>query len=156
VTGTGESPESPSPAPRSTEFIGFELGTTRYAVAVTQVRELMPVPVITEVPRAPAEIAGVMLAAGSVITIIDLARLLGVPSAARGERSRVILVQGAGELLGFLVSKTLGVYELRGDQIEPLAQSGESEPALLRPWGKGRPSQTASDALLLLDLASWR
>jgi purine-binding chemotaxis protein CheW len=152
MTGDDPSPEVSLTAERVTEFIGFELGTMRYALPLAQVRELMPVPAITEVPGAPVDVAGVMLLGGSVITVIDLARRLGVPTATLSERSRVILVQSDAELLGLLVSRVLGVYALRGDQIDPFAASQQDETVLVRASGKGRPSETASDALLLLDL----
>ena len=50
------------------EFLAFDLANERYALPLSCVREIMRVPAVTEVPRGPEEVLGVISARGSVTT----------------------------------------------------------------------------------------
>jgi chemotaxis signal transduction protein len=132
------------------KFLVFELGNTRYALPLSSVREIMPVPAITEVPRSPAVVAGITLAAGRVITVVDLARILRLDNLAPSECTRLVLVQGRDEVLGLLVGKVVGVHVLHRDQIENVPPAS----GLPAAWGTAHSGEPGADRLLLLDPAS--
>jgi purine-binding chemotaxis protein CheW len=94
------------------EFLLFEVAGARFGLPVASVREIARVPNITPVPRSPADVAGVMLASGVVITVIDLARRLRLPPTASTGRARILLIRQRRETLGLLVDDVIGVRQL--------------------------------------------
>jgi len=103
------------------QFVAFRLGTEEYAVAIDRVREILKAPVLTEVPRAPAHVAGVILVRGEVVAVQDPRRRLGLPGAP-GPAARVIVCEGAGERVGLLVDGVSQVLRLLPAEIEDRAQ----------------------------------
>jgi purine-binding chemotaxis protein CheW len=105
------------------EFLTFLLGREEYAVAIERVREVVRSPPITEVPRAPAHILGVVTVRGEVVAVIDPRRRLGLPAAhpAEGEGKVVIVDAGDGPC-GLHVDGVASVVRLRPGSIEPCPQ----------------------------------
>ncbi len=54
IEPTGERDVAAVEGARVREFLGFRLGAERYGLALRSIREILKVPPITEVPRAPA------------------------------------------------------------------------------------------------------
>ena len=119
------------------EYLAFDLATERYALPLGCVREIMRVPQVTEVPRGPDDVLGVISARGAVTTLIDLRRRLHLPEAALSHRARVLLVDLGEEVVGLLVDAVLQVHRLAQDEIELAAVMGGSAPTHLS--GIGRP-----------------
>ena len=139
-------------APQSRELLVFDLAGERYALPLSCVREIMRVPAITDVPRAPDAVLGVVSARGRVTTVIDLRRRLLFAERPLGPRTRVLLVAHGDEVLGLLVDAVLQVQRLAPAEIELASTLGGSAPGHL--VGIGRPSGAApGELLLLLDLA---
>jgi purine-binding chemotaxis protein CheW len=109
----------PDEAPR--ELLAFLLAGEDYAVELSRVREIVKVPSITEVPRAPRDVRGIMSLRGDVIPVFDVRRRLGLPPS-RGDPSRdarVVIVDVADGRVGVLVDAVAQVVRLRPSTIEP-------------------------------------
>ncbi len=151
IQRTGGAPLAPDGGGHVRELLAFELGMERYALPLSCVREIVRVPVITEVPRSPDEVLGVISVRGAVTTLIDLRRKLRVDQPLMGGKSRVLLVDHGGEVLGILVDSVLQVHRLQPEEIELASVLGPQAPPYL--LGIGRPAGTADagEILLLLD-----
>ncbi len=103
------------------QFVAFRLGAEEYAVAIERVREILKAPALTEVPRAPAHVAGVILVRGEVVAVHDPRRRLGLPGAP-GPSARVIVCEAAGERVGLLVDGVSEVLRLPPSGIEDRTQ----------------------------------
>jgi purine-binding chemotaxis protein CheW len=80
------------------------------ALNVAQVRDVLgPLP-MTRVPRAPAEVAGVLNLRGHIVTAIDLAVRLGMSDA--GPRATSVVVEHEGDLYAILVDQVEEVVHL--------------------------------------------
>jgi purine-binding chemotaxis protein CheW len=132
------------------EYLAFTLGTEAYAIQIGNIVEILkPLP-ITEVPRADPEVVGVMSVRGRLVTVVDLKRRFHLARTfTMDKRSRILLVDAAGELIGLLVDEVLQVYRLADSAIEPPHVLGSEQPPYV--VGLGRPPGGA--VLLLLDLA---
>ena len=132
------------------EYLAFMLGTEAYAIQIgNNVEILNPLP-ITEVPRADPEVVGVMSVRGRLVTVVDLKRRFRLTrSFTMDKKSRILLVDAAGELIGLLVDEVLQVYRLAEAEVEPPQVLGTEQPPHV--VGIGRPAGGA--ILLLLDLA---
>lgn len=132
------------------EWLTFTLGGEEYGAAIEQVREVLKAPAITEVPRAPADVLGVIMVRGEVIAVIDPRRGLGLPAAPPGPKARVVVCDAGGGPRGILVDAVSDVVRLAPSAIEPRPTSlgGTSAEHIT---GIGR---DAGRLIILLDLVA--
>jgi purine-binding chemotaxis protein CheW len=92
-------------AVEATEHLAtFFLSGEEYGVDVRLVQEIIRVSEITQVPRAPGFIKGVINLRGRVIPVIDLKRKLGLGEVAESARqARIVVVKVRERLVGLLV-----------------------------------------------------
>lgn len=137
---------------KRTEYLAFSLGGEPYAIMISNIVEILkPLP-ITEVPRAGDEVVGVMSVRGRLVTVVDLKRRFRLaPSFTMDKRSRILLVDAAGEQIGLLVDEILQVYRLAEEEVEPPTVLGNEQ--LSHVVGIGRPQANPETVLLLLDLS---
>jgi purine-binding chemotaxis protein CheW len=126
------------------EFLAFLLGPEAYALPLSCVREIMRVPVITEVPRAPHEVLGIVSVRGQVTTLLDLRRKLKVAEASISTRTRVLLVDQGDEILGLLCDRVLQVHRLSEEEVEMASVLGREASSYV--MGIGRPGQRKTGA----------
>ena len=121
------------------EFLAFLLGPEAYALPLSCVREIMRVPTITEVPRAPHEVLGIVSVRGQVTTLIDMRRKLKVAESTISSRTRVLLVDQGDEILGLLCDRVLQVHRLSEDEVEMSSVLGREASSYV--MGIGRPGK---------------
>jgi purine-binding chemotaxis protein CheW len=132
---------------RRTEYLAFVLAGDTYAVQIAYIAEILKPPPLTEVPRAPRDVIGVMSVRGRLVTVIDLRRRFRLAEQAADRKTRILLVDGGEEQLGLLVDEVLQVYRLSDAEIEPAQVLGGEQPAHIA--GIGRPEGAL---LILVDL----
>jgi purine-binding chemotaxis protein CheW len=129
LAAPGAAPEPVAPLLEREEFLTFLLGGEEFAVAIERVREVVASPPITEVPRAPTHILGVVTVRGEVVAVLDPRRRLGLgKDAPAGEGKIVILDAGEGPA-GLKVDRIASVVRLRPGSIEPCPQGIAGERA---------------------------
>ena len=84
-------------------LVTFFLDREEYGVDVRLVQEIRRVTEITQVPRAPDFIKGVINLRGRIIPVIDLKKKLGLGEVTVTKLSRIVVVTIKGRLLGLLV-----------------------------------------------------
>jgi purine-binding chemotaxis protein CheW len=137
------------------EFLAFGLSGERFALPLSSVREIRQVAPITEVPRARSHVLGILSVRGRITTVVDLRKRLKMSAPPPTKASRVLLVEGADEIMGLLVDEVFQVYRLQEDEVELAAvvASDLSEYVL----GIGRPGTSergdigGQDIIVLLD-----
>ncbi len=134
---------------RRTEYLAFSLGGDAYAVRIELISEILRPPPITEVPRAPRSVRGVVSVRGRLVTVVDARSRLRLPETPFDGRARMLLANHYGEAMGLLVDEVHQVYRLADSEIEPAAALGGEQPPYI--LGIGRPA--SGGLLVLLDLA---
>jgi purine-binding chemotaxis protein CheW len=121
VDGDGAVDLEPGAAPLPLEeYLTFLLGEEAYGVAMARVREVLRAPPVTEVPRAPADVLGVVTIRGEIVAVVDPRRALGLPRAVLEEGAGRVVVVDAGEgPCGLLVDRVASVVRLPPGAIEP-------------------------------------
>jgi len=130
----------PAAGPETLEVLGFVLDTEDYALPLTEVREILKVPPVTEVPRAPPDVLGILSLRGTVVTLIDLRRRMGLSERPVDRKTRVLVVQRSDEPIGLLVDAVTQVVRLEPGDIEdrpavPGARHAEFLAGVARPGG---------------------
>jgi len=131
-------------------------GNEAYGFPLSAVREILVPPPLTEVPRAPDHILGVVTVRGQIITLTDLPRMLNLEVEQAEPYGRVLLIDNGDELIGVAVDRVVQVYRLEPNQIEYASAMGAELSEYV--VGVGRvPSSESSDGedmLILIDPVS--
>jgi purine-binding chemotaxis protein CheW len=97
----------------------FYLDEEEYGLPVKLVQEIIRVSEITQVPRAPEFIKGVINLRGRIIPVIDLRRKLGLGDVKTTRETRIVVVGLSGRLIGLLVDGASQVLRVPVASVEP-------------------------------------
>ena len=97
----------------------FFMDREEYGVDVRLVQEIRRVTEITQVPRAPDFIKGVINLRGRIIPVIDLKKKLGLGEVVTTKLSRIVVVTIKGRLLGLMVDGASQVLKVPVSLVEP-------------------------------------
>jgi purine-binding chemotaxis protein CheW len=104
---------------RETHIVGFRVGRETYGVPITALHEIVRVPEITAVPDAPDYLEGVINLRGKIVSVVDLRKRFGQASAMLDRRSRILVVEHRGRLVGMIVDSASEVLKIPESEIEP-------------------------------------
>lgn len=136
---------------KRTEYLAFGLAGETYAVEIDRVAEILRLLPMTEVPRSPDTVLGVLSVRGKLVTVVDLRRRLKLPAGATDRKTRILLVDaGTGEQVGLVVDDVQQVWRLAIEEIEPANVLGGEQGAHIA--GIGRPAASDGAVLILLDV----
>jgi purine-binding chemotaxis protein CheW len=114
------------------ELLAFRMGGEEYAVMVNDVREVLKLRDLTAVPNTPEYILGVMSLRGTMLTVIDLGRRLGLAPGVRDDRARIVVVGTDEEDVGLMVDRVTGVLKIMPEGIKPPPENVEQGAEYLR------------------------
>lgn len=133
------------------EVLAFRLGAEEYAVDILRIRELLKLRPITDVPRAPPFVLGIMSVRGQIVPIVDLRMRMRMPVSPPTRESRIVMVTRGEDLFGLLVDGVRQVVRLRDDDVEPTPRTlGAHDAEYLA--GIARPRADGARMLILLNL----
>lgn len=104
------------------QLVTFRLGSEEYGINIMQVQEIIRLPAIVWVPKAPLFVEGVINLREQVIPVIDLAKRLDVSSKGRTDDTRVVIANIQGNLVGLVVDSVSEVMRIGAEDIEPLPE----------------------------------
>ncbi len=100
--------------------IVFTLGAGTLAVPLTHIREVLRQPTVTPVPFVADWITGVANVRGDIVSVVELAAVLGLDHEPTDRRS-VLIAEGPDELIvGLLVDRVTGIRLLSPSDFEAL------------------------------------
>ncbi len=101
------------------EVLEFVLGDEEYGVLLEDVREIIRMKPITEIPRTPAFVKGILSLRGTMIPVIDLKMRLKLGETQITQMTRIVIISDDTRFFGIIVDKINGVVKIREDMIEP-------------------------------------
>jgi purine-binding chemotaxis protein CheW len=101
------------------ELLTFVIAREQYAVEIETIVEIVTPRVVTRIPNSGAAIVGIISLRGTIVALMDVRRLLRQPEATSGIDSRIIVVERAGEMMGFEVDRVLRVTRVEAASVEP-------------------------------------
>lgn len=105
------------------QLVVFLLAGCELAVDIRKVREIIRVPEITLMPKAPPFLEGIINLRGRIIAVLDLKKSFDIPRIDRTEESRVLVVEINGQMMGLLVDKVVGVQKVQPALIQPATEA---------------------------------
>lgn len=131
------------------QLVAFDVAGEIYGIDIANVQEIIRLPTITKIPRAPRFVEGVINLRGHIIPVIDLRKRFDIPEAEPTKESRIVVVQVGDFTIGMRVDAVTEVLRIRSDSIEPPSSivTG-TDSAFLR--GVGRLSQDGEEETLII------
>jgi purine-binding chemotaxis protein CheW len=109
------------------QLVSFMLADEEYGVEVLKVREIIRMPTITKMPNVPQHVEGIINLRGKVIPIISMRRRFNLMDNENTSQTRIIIMDVAGSLTGFIVDAVSEVIRIHSSEIQPppsMAHSG--------------------------------
>lgn len=130
------------------QLLTFSLDKEEYALDIETIREIIKPREITEIPRAPEHILGILSLRGQVIPVYDLKQRLKLGRGVVTPSTRIIVCQDGDRVVGLLVDCITQVVKIAKDGVEatPANMAGIDRNLLL---GVGR---SQGRFLILLNL----
>ena len=101
------------------QWLTFSLGEEEYALDIEAVSEIIKPREVTDIPRVPNFIRGIISLRGIIVPVFDLRGRLKLGVVASGGTTRIIVCQHDGKMAGFLVDSINQVVNIPQSQIEP-------------------------------------
>lgn len=101
------------------ELISFIIGKQEFCVDIMSVREIRGWSPATPLPHSPVFVRGVINLRGAVLSIVDLATRLGLPSSEPSARHVIIVAQVGQQVAGLLVDAVTGILTVTAETIRP-------------------------------------
>jgi purine-binding chemotaxis protein CheW len=105
-------------------WVCFSLDRQLYGLPIHDVQEVLCQFDIEPVPGAASEVLGVINLRGTVVTVVDLRRRLGVPAPAADADTRIVVIEHDGERFGLLVDRVADVRKVVDGAVKPAPDVG--------------------------------
>ncbi len=101
------------------QLVSFLLSNEEFGIEVLKVREIIRMPSVTKMPNTPDYVEGIINLRGKVIPIISMRRRFGLPESDHDGHTRIMVMDVAGGLTGFIVDGVSEVIRIHNDEIQP-------------------------------------
>jgi purine-binding chemotaxis protein CheW len=101
------------------QVVVFSLGGEHYGLPITAVREIIRYTAPSATATARGAIRGMIILRGRTLPIVDLSSRLGQELEV-GLRTRILVLEVAGDALGLIVDGVDGILPIAADRIEAL------------------------------------
>lgn len=103
---------------KTVELATFYIGQALCGMNILQIQEINKIMQLTPVPQAPEYVKGVLNLRGKIVTIIDLAKKLGLGNTEVDDNTRNIIINTHDGSAGVLVSKISDVVSAEKNTME--------------------------------------
>lgn len=94
------------------EILEFEVSGNHYGINVAKIREILPYQKPTQVPNAHPSVEGIFMPRDTIITIVNLAKSLGLYESGNYEKDMYIVTNFNNLHVGFHVNRVLGIQRV--------------------------------------------
>jgi purine-binding chemotaxis protein CheW len=123
VTGNAEQDEQ-----QQHQYLTFMLSSEIFAIGILRIKEIIEYGNLTEVPRMPDFIRGVINLRGAVVPVIDLGSRFGKLASTVSRRTCIVIIEvehdGGQQVVGVMVDAVNEVLDIMPSEIEPAPSFG--------------------------------
>lgn len=109
---------SPATGEEFQEFLCFRVSSEIYAINIMEIKEIIKPREVTEIPRAPVFVSGVLSLRGIIIPIFNMRLRLGLAEGEISGMERIIVVKRGEEFIGIFVDEVTQVVRIASATIE--------------------------------------
>lgn len=110
------------------QYLTFMLGGEVFAIGILRIKEIIEYGQLTEVPRMPGFIRGVINLRGAVVPVIDLGSRFGKSASEVSRRTCIVIIEVVHEeeqhVVGVMVDAVNEVLDIAPEEIEPAPSFG--------------------------------
>jgi purine-binding chemotaxis protein CheW len=110
------------------QYLTFKLGNEIFGIDVAKVREILDFTTITEIPRTPEFMSGVINLRGNVVPVVDLRLCFQMSRTVRTRNTCIVVVEvlleSESTVIGALADSVEEVIDMEPDQIKPAPKIG--------------------------------
>jgi purine-binding chemotaxis protein CheW len=110
------------------QYLTFKLGNEVFGIDVAKVREILDFTTITEIPRTPEFMSGVINLRGNVVPVVDLRLCFQMSKTVRTRNTCIVVVEvlleSESTVIGALADSVEEVIDMEPDQIKPAPKIG--------------------------------
>jgi len=133
---------------RLLQLVSFKVGNEEFGLDILKVQEIIRLRELTRVPNMPDFVDGVINLRGKVIPVIGLRRRLGIEVGEVDKRTRIVVAEVNGRILGFVVDEVSEVLRIPEANFEPPPKLGQVDREYVQGIGK-----IDERLLILIDLS---
>lgn len=104
------------------QYLTFMIGGEEYAISLLKVKEIIEYDVVTEIPKTPDWVRGVINLRGNVVPVIDLAVKFRLPASVAGKLTCIVITEvdceGEATVMGVMADSVRQVIDLKPEDIE--------------------------------------
>ena len=104
------------------QYLTFMIGSEEYAVSLLKVKEIIEYDTVTEIPKTPQWVRGVINLRGNVVPVIDLAVKFRLAPSVAGKLTCIVITEvqceGESTVMGVMADAVRQVIDLRPQDIE--------------------------------------
>jgi purine-binding chemotaxis protein CheW len=116
------------PVSEMRQYLTFKLGNEVFGIDVAKVREILDFTTITEIPRTPEFMSGVINLRGNVVPVVDLRLCFQMSKTVRTRNTCIVVVEvlleSESTVIGALADSVEEVIDLEPEQIKPAPKIG--------------------------------
>ncbi len=109
------------------KFLTFAIGDEEFGIGIGDVREIIGIQKITDVPDMPEYIKGVINLRGSIIPVMDIRLRFGMGEREYNERTSIVVVNIQKTDVGLIVDTVSEVLDIPEKNIEPPSKLGDDK-----------------------------
>jgi len=100
------------------EFLCFRVSDEIYGINIMEIKEIIKPREVTEVPRVPVFVSGILSLRGTIIPIIDMRVRLGLTREKSTGKERIVVIRSSDSFSGLLVDEVIQVVQVQLDTVE--------------------------------------
>ena len=101
------------------EFLCVRVSNEIYGINIMKIKEIIKPREVTEIPRAPSFVSGIISLRGVIIPIVNMLDRLGLMHETITGKGRVVVVRHGEDFTGLLVDEVIQVVRIAKDRFEP-------------------------------------
>jgi purine-binding chemotaxis protein CheW len=106
------------------QFLTFSLGEELYGVDILRVQEIKGYTAVTRIPNTPPHIKGVLNLRGTIVPIVELRTLFGMPTIEYTTFTVIIVVVVQNKVMGLVVDAVSDVLTITQHEMQPAPAFG--------------------------------
>ncbi len=111
---------------KRSRFLSFFVNEEQYGIDISSIKEIIAIMEITDIPRTPDFIEGVVNLRGLIIPVVDVRSKFGLEKKEHDMNTAIIIYEIKGVGIGFIVDRVEDVLTIDNDELSKPPEFGSN------------------------------